>query len=98
MPWSAKTHKPAEAQATQHAKPYEATDRFLRTAAWRLLRLQHLAEHPLCKACLAVGRTTEATEVDHEEERDVAPERALDPTNLVSYCKPCHSKKTRRNH
>lgn len=63
-------------------------------ATWRRLRRQHLAAHPLCVHCLAEGRLTEATEVDHVVHIAVAPHRRLDPTNLQSLDKACHSKKT----
>jgi 5-methylcytosine-specific restriction endonuclease McrA len=53
---------------------------------WRKLRAAHLAKHPWCRRCGA-----KAIEVDHIEPRRLAPERRLDPTNLQSLCKSCHS-------
>ncbi|WP_245710799.1 HNH endonuclease [Citreimonas salinaria] len=55
-------------------------------ADWRRLRLDHLKHHPWCIRCGA-----QAAEVDHIIPRSKAPERRLDPTNLQSLCKPCHS-------
>jgi 5-methylcytosine-specific restriction protein A len=53
------------------------------------LRAQHLREHPRCAACGDPARV-----VDH-----IRPWRGdrrlfLDPGNLQSLCRPCHSKKT----
>ena len=64
--------------------------------AWQKLRKEHLDQHPLCADCLEEGRLVEATEVDHVEPIEKAPERRLDPTNLRSQCKPHHSAKTAR--
>ncbi|MDO9711988.1 HNH endonuclease [Paracraurococcus lichenis] len=61
---------------------------------WQKLRAAHLALHPLCEHCLLEGKLIEANEVDHIEPVKAAPHRRLDPTNLQSLCKPCHSRKT----
>jgi 5-methylcytosine-specific restriction endonuclease McrA len=53
---------------------------------WRKLRAAHLEKHPWCRRCGA-----KATEVDHIVPRRLAPERRLDPTNLQSICRTCHS-------
>lgn len=55
-------------------------------ADWRKLRAAHLKRHPWCRLCGA-----EASDVDHIVPRRIAPERRLDPTNLQSLCKSCHS-------
>jgi 5-methylcytosine-specific restriction protein A len=61
---------------------------------WRRVRLWHLSQHPLCADCEGRGLTTAATEVDHV----LALERGgtHDADNLMSLCKPCHSRKTVR--
>lgn len=56
-------------------------------ADWRKLRARHLAAHPFCRRCGAP-----AAEVDHVEPVRSAPSRRLDPTNLQSLCRPCHSR------
>lgn len=65
-------------------------------SAWQKARAGFLAQHPLCVDCLAAGRTTAATEVDH-----VIPHRGdrakfWDASNWAARCKPCHSRKTAR--
>lgn len=61
---------------------------------WRSLRAQVLAAFPFCASCMADGRRTSATEVDH-----VIPHRGdwmlfTDRDNLQPLCKSCHSAKT----
>lgn len=60
---------------------------------WRAVRAAHLAAHPWCFTGTCRQR---AVEVDHVVSVRVAPHRRLDPTNLRSHCKSCHSKKTVR--
>lgn len=59
-------------------------------APWRRLRAAVLAEHPLCQLCKRQGRITPATEVDHVDNDPSNNDRE----NLMSICKPCHSRKT----
>ena len=54
-----------------------------------------LREHPLCQACLQVGRIEPATVVDHRTpiKRGGDPFPHLD--HLASLCESCHNAKTR---
>jgi 5-methylcytosine-specific restriction protein A len=61
----------------------------LNSDAWRKLRRSVLAEQPLCQYC-PPGSVTPATEVDHKNNNPADNTRE----NLVSACKPCHSRKT----
>ena len=61
---------------------------------WRVESKKYLKEHPLCVKCLADGRATEATVVDH-----IVPHRGdmtlfWDRRNWQSLCKHCHDVKT----
>ena len=62
-------------------------------AIWhKRLRPQQLAKEPLCKRCLAEGKTTAATVVNH-----IKPHRGdwslfADPDNLESLCAPHHDR------
>jgi 5-methylcytosine-specific restriction protein A len=66
------------------------------TADWNRLARQHRQAHPLCADCLRQGLTTAAALVDH-----ITPIRGphdpgrLDPANLQSLCRRCHTIKTR---
>ena len=62
--------------------------------AWQRVRAAHVAREPLCRFCAAVGRVTAVAEVDHIVPIRVDPGRRLDPTNLRSLCKTCHSTHT----
>lgn len=63
----------------------------LNGAAWRRLRGHVLGAKPLCEDCnLIEGNTTAATEVHHVDNNP--NNNALD--NLMSLCKPCHSRRT----
>lgn len=61
---------------------------------WQRLRLSHLADHPLCVPCGENGLTVEATEVDHRTPHKGDRALLMDPDNLTSMCKACHSRKT----
>lgn len=86
----------AEARGIKMAKTLKQRQRetgrtpALDGAAWRRLRASVLADEPLCQDCHARGILTEATEVDHRDNDPTNNERE----NLVSMCKPCHSRKT----
>lgn len=94
MPQRPKVHRPARPdqsvapRLSAHARGYGRD--------WQALRLSHLAQHPLCVPCSAAGLTTEATEVDHATPHRGDRDLLMDPGNLTSMCKPCHSKKTVR--
>jgi 5-methylcytosine-specific restriction protein A len=61
---------------------------------WRKVRLQILKrDNFLCVACLATGRPTTATDVDHIVPMARGGAR-LDPNNLQSLCSVCHKRKT----
>ena len=59
---------------------------------WQKIRLMHLRANPLCVMCLAEGRTTLATDVDHIVPRRQGGTDA--PSNLQSLCHSHHSQKT----
>ena len=71
------------AEAAQYRKLYK-------TQAWKATRRQQLQQEPLCRMCMAEGRVTAATVVDH-----VTPHKGdrvlfFDAANLQSLCAPCH--------
>jgi len=62
--------------------------------AWDRLRAAHLAQHPLCAACLAMRPpvTTAATDVDHIKPKSQGG--TDDPANLQSLCRAHHLRKS----
>ena len=63
---------------------------------WRAFRAAALAASPLCADCLARGVVTPATEAHHVAKLRDAPERRLDPSNVMSLCRAHHSMRTGR--
>ena len=61
---------------------------------WRRARAYYLAHNPLCVHCLAIGRTTTATDVDHVVPHKGSYSLFWDAENWQPLCKPCHSRKT----
>lgn len=60
--------------------------------SWKKIRNTYIHTHPLCEECLRQGKTTFATEVHH-----IVPlghGGTNDWDNLMSLCKPCHSRIT----
>lgn len=71
---------------------------------WEALAAMHLAEHPYCIRCEAMGRINgkrgrDGLRVDHIVPVRMAPERRLDETNLQTLCIDCdnHVKKPIEN-
>jgi 5-methylcytosine-specific restriction protein A len=58
--------------------------------AWRRIRAQYIAAHPLCEMCQREGRLVPATEVHHIVELSEGGGNSFD--NLMALCKPCHSR------
>lgn len=65
------------------------------TSAWRKLRKDHLRREPLCRACVAAGRTMPATVLDH-----ITPVNEggdfWDSQNHQPLCASCHAAKSAR--
>jgi 5-methylcytosine-specific restriction protein A len=61
---------------------------------WRKARSRFLALNPLCAKCLAVGRTTAATVVDHVKPHRGDKALFWDTTNWQALCTPHHNQKT----
>lgn len=67
-----------------------AGDPFYKTEAWRRLRQQYRAEHPVCETPLCSKPTSH---VDHILSRKKGG-ASLDKNNLQAQCHSCHSRKT----
>jgi 5-methylcytosine-specific restriction protein A len=61
---------------------------------WQKQSKLFLQSHPLCVSCLAQGRYTRATVVDHSIPHRGDPALFWDRKNWQPLCKPCHDKKT----
>jgi 5-methylcytosine-specific restriction protein A len=64
---------------------------------WREYRLGFLRSHPLCKACEAQGRLTQANVVDHIKDHRGDQRLFWDANNHQALCKSCHDAKTARD-
>lgn len=64
---------------------------------WRRVRLQVLADEPLCRFCASAGRVTAATQVHHIQRFSGRDDpRRLDPANCAPICVPCHARESAR--
>ena len=82
----------AQRRASDRARSMDSF-RIYSTPEWRSFRALVLAAHPRCVDCGAL-----ATDVDHLIPVREAPDRALDPSNVVSRCHPHHSARPSREH
>jgi 5-methylcytosine-specific restriction protein A len=72
----------------------EERQRFYQSKAWDITRQEKLNIDSWCEEHARLGEIEYATEVHHIVDLAIAPHKALDLTNLMSLCKPCHSKIT----
>ena len=93
-PGAAVPHKPPTHKLRQLRQPDPRPSAHRRGygVAWQCLRLAVLAEEPLCRHCMLVGRVTAAVHVDHivPRERGGTDERC----NLQGLCPYHHNQKT----
>lgn len=57
-----------------------------RSSSWRIARRNHLKTFPRCALC----NTLSEIEVHHVTPYHIAPDRELDPENLLTLCRPHH--------
>lgn len=69
------------------------TKNFYKTSEWLYTRKKQLQAHPFCQECLAKGKRTKATMVDHIVPIKKGGEKFA-PSNLQSLCWACHSRKS----
>ena len=81
---------------SEHAKLHERPSSAKRgyNNKWRRVRAAYLRKHPMCVKCMAEGRFTPATVVDHITPHRGNPVLMWDENNYQALCKPCHDKKT----
>jgi 5-methylcytosine-specific restriction enzyme A len=75
-----------------YAMPARQAIERTRGRKWMQIRGHVLRSEPRCEPCLARGRITAATEVDHIVPLKLGGTDA--PNNLQSICTDCHSEKT----
>ncbi len=86
-------HKRFKRRTDPRSRSHKQVDPFYRSKAWHRLRAIVLKrDHGICADCGQPG-----THVDHIVPRSVAPELALDESNMVVLCHSCHSRKTVRH-
>jgi 5-methylcytosine-specific restriction protein A len=77
VPWTRSTTAPAAPTPTRGVE-----DAVVSSARWKALRAAVLRDQPLCRTCVAAGRTEFATQVDHVVPVRVRPDLAFEGTNL----------------
>ena len=63
-------------------------------SAWKVVRQQHILNHPLCADCLKEGKYVPMQDVHHIIKLADRPELRDAANNLMSLCHSCHSKRT----
>jgi 5-methylcytosine-specific restriction protein A len=80
--WVAKNPRRATTAPREGKSPYDQD--------WKDLRLEYLADHPLCEDCEERGYVEAAEEVHHMVPISVDPDLRLDWDNLRALCIPDH--------
>jgi len=89
------------ARCPQHERQRQQDDRHVRGSAtdrgydhaWQAVRAAYARAHPWCEPCLARGYRVPVQIVDHRIPLTQGGAR-LDPRNLESQCRSCHTRKT----
>ena len=93
------SHKPAGQSRKPYDKEYNRrrlsdsrswVEHQRRSARYQRLRKSHLQREPLCRECLAEGRTTAAREVHHIQGAHARPDLFFSDDNLMSLCVKHH--------
>ena len=99
MPISPPTYRPsflptkAERDRTYNRTKRDPISRaFYHSVVWLKLRIVKLTNSPYCEQCLLGCVYTPAYMVHHIQPISTHPHTALDEDNLMSMCKPCHSR------
>lgn len=101
MPTLDKTNYFKRPQASKNKMRDKFKHRVYASDRWRNLRLQKLANDPLCEKCLEQGLYVPAEDVHHIESFAEHPDDwqrwAYCYENLQSLCKSCHGKEHRKH-
>jgi len=88
----------AHTRNNRNTQPYAPiVHRWYCSLRWQDLRDDVLRAEPFCRECLARGRRVLTADVDHIAKHQGDPDRFWDRNNLQGLCRPCHSRKTKRN-
>ena len=70
------------------ARGYDSQKRY--GSSWKKICNRYIAAHPLCEACLGLGKASVATLVHHR--KPLAEGGTNDESNLQSLCVSCHER------
>ena len=99
MPYKTRVHRPKGARSAAERKAeYDLRRPSVKSrgydSKWRKIRAVVVAEEPLCRHCLLIGRTKATQEVDHIIPHKGDHELFVRRDNLQGLCKQCNSRKT----
>lgn len=80
--------KLANKQYERYGRKYRPSKRYGR--AWKRIRDNYAAAHPLCEMCLQQGRYTPTEQIHHK--LPLSQGGTNDVENLMALCKACHSR------
>ncbi len=85
------------ARAGGHKKQEQIIyERWYGLKVWKDIRRRHLSNNPLCIHCTDLGLLTVADSVDHIIAHKGEYALFIDPANLQSLCRSCHTIKTNK--
>ncbi len=75
------------------ARGYNKYERYGKS--WRKVRDRYIKDHPLCEACLGLGKATMAVLVHHRKPLSEGGTHSV--SNLMSLCWSCHERVHQRS-
>lgn len=70
------------------SRGYDKNERY--GSPWKKIRDRYISAHPLCEACLGLGKASVATLVHHR--KPLSEGGTNDESNLQSLCVSCHER------
>ena len=86
-----------EKEASEKEPEKESRSKFYNSSRWKKCRNEYYENHQTCELCALRNIQNKASEIHHkikffqQPKQDIKWKLLLDPDNLISLCKECHS-------